>query len=561
MEFIEIVIGAFNNFVSTYIVPTEILVIALLGTGLFLTLRLGFVQLRRLKHGIEVTSGKYDDPSEPGDVSHFQALTTALSATVGVGNIAGVAVAVHFGGPGALFWMWVTAFFGMAVKYSEVTLALKFRKVEVPEEGKAWLGSVSGGPMYTIENGLGKNWRPLAIFFALGLTCTSFLTGNAVQANTISDLIEAKFGIEPFITGAISAALVGAIILGGIKRIGKVTSVLAPVMALLYVSGALIILFMNAGEILPAFGLIFSEAFNPTAGVAGTGAGVFMTTLMIGVQRGLFSNEAGQGSAPIAHAAAQTDEPVSEGVVALLEPFIDTIIICTITGLVLITTNVWQEKHATELQLNSGDISWRVFDGESYSDGAAPEMLVFEDGVPIYQADDPRFSWHDVPVDTFYLDAALTQTFSGKIDFTTAAISLADGSRYQASLYGGAVENAAPLTSLAFSKHLGLAGEYIVLLCVALFAVSTAISWSYYGDRCISYVFGNVAILPFKVVFVGFHFLGAVASLDVIWGLGDVALSIVTMPNLLCLLLLSGVVGASTKDYFQRKPWEKYNKS
>lgn len=561
MELIESVIGAFNSFISTYVVPTGFLVIALLGTGLFLTLRLGFVQLRRLKHGLEVTSGKYDDPNEPGDVSHFQALTTALSATVGVGNIAGVAVAIHLGGPGALFWMWVTAFFGMAVKYSEVTLALKFRKVEKAEEGKAWLGTVSGGPMYTIENGLGKHWRPLAIFFALGLTCTSFLTGNAVQANTISDLIEAKFGLSPFITGAVSAALVGAIILGGIKRIGKVTSILAPVMALLYVSGALIILAMNASEIIPAFGLIFSEAFNPTAGVAGTGAGVFMTTLMIGVQRGLFSNEAGQGSAPIAHAAAQTDEPVSEGVVALLEPFIDTIIICTITGLVLVTTNVWQEKHATEMQLNSGDISWKVFDGEHYSDAAAsPDTIVIRDGAPVYEVGAAQFSWHDVPVETFYVDENMTQTFSGMLDFKNLRIATADGSEFDGILYGAAVENAAPLTSLAFSKHLGIAGEYIVLLCVALFAVSTAISWSYYGDRCISYVFGNTAILPFKIAFVGFHFLGAVASLDVIWGLGDVALSIVTLPNLLCLLMLSGVIAKTTNDYFQRKPWEKYNK-
>jgi AGCS family alanine or glycine:cation symporter len=560
MEFIETVIGGFNSFISTYVVPTWFLVVALLGTGLFLTLRLGFVQLRRLKHGIEVTSGKYDDPNEPGDVSHFQALTTALSATVGVGNIAGVAVAVHYGGPGALFWMWVTAFFGMAVKYSEVTLALKFRKVEKPEDGKAWLGTVSGGPMYTIENGLGKNWRPLAIFFALGLTCTSFLTGNAVQANTISDLIEAKFGIAPYVTGAITAALVGAIILGGIKRIGKVTSVLAPLMALLYVSGAMIILAMNAGEILPAFGTIFSQAFNPTAGVAGTGAGVFMTTLMVGVQRGLFSNEAGQGSAPIAHAAAQTDEPVSEGVVALLEPFNDTIIICTITGLVLITTNVWAEKHSTELQLNSGDISWRSFDGQSYSDGEAPGILRVENGEPIYDAGAPQFCWHDVPVSGFFVDEELTQPFTGQINFETNTVLTVDGSTFDQPLFGGAVENAAPLTSLAFSKHLGLAGEYIVLLCVALFAVSTAISWSYYGDRCISYVFGNVAILPFKVAFVGFHFLGAVASLDVIWGLGDVALSIVTLPNLVCLLLLSGVIAKSTHDYFERKPWEKHRK-
>ena len=287
-------------------------VIMLLGTGLFLTVRFGFIQLRRLGHGFGVTSGKYDDPNEPGDVSHFQALSTALSATVGIGNIAGVAIALHYGGPGALFWMWVTAFLGMATKFAEVTLAQEYRQVEGPDyNAKKWEGTVSGGPMYYIERGLGKNWKWMAVAFAILLGLTAFMTGNAIQANTLADTVETQWGIPPMVTGLISATIVGLVIVGGITRIGAVTGVLAPLMAAIYVGGALIVILMNASQVFPTFGLIFREAFNPTAGVAGTGIGAILVTLMWGVRRGLFSNEAGQGSAPIAHAAAKTDEPVS----------------------------------------------------------------------------------------------------------------------------------------------------------------------------------------------------------------------------------------------------------
>ncbi|CAM2065886.1 Alanine:cation symporter family protein [Sulfidibacter corallicola] len=571
MEFITQVITTITDIVNNYIVPPTFLIVALLGTGLFLTLRLGFIQLKRLKHGIEVTSGKFDDPNEPGDVSHFQALTTALSATVGVGNIAGVAVAIHWGGPGALFWMWMTAFFGMAVKYSEVTLALKYRNIE--ENVSSNQGVVAGGPMYYIEKGLKEVypsmavlWKPLAIFFAMGLMLTSFLTGNAIQANTLADQVESNFGLSPFITGAITATLVGIIIFGGIKRIGRVTSILAPMMALLYIAGALIILAMNFSEVIPAFGTIVKEAFNPTAGVAGTGVGVFLSTLMWGVKRGLFSNEAGQGSAPIAHAAAKTDEPVSEGVVALLEPFIDTILICTITGLVLVSTGVWNAKHPTEMPLTSSDISYLVYsdDGNTSQDaggnlttGDAPALIRVVAGEPHYQNGDTRFAWHDVTVDRFFVDEAHTQTFEGVIHAAEGKAVAANGAEWT-TLYGMAVETSAPLTAKAFSKNLGRIGEWIVLLCVVLFAISTAISWSYYGDRCANYVFGPAAIVPYKLVFIVFHFIGAVTSLNVIWNFGDVALSLVTIPNLLALILLSGVVWRTTASYFERKPWTRY---
>ena len=541
--------------------PLPIIVLALLGTGLFLTLRLGFVQVRRFGHGVAVTTGRYDDPDEPGDVSHFQALTTALSATVGIGNIAGVAIAIHWGGPGALFWMWVTALLGMAVKFSEVTLAQQYRDVHIDEDGKAWEGSVSGGPMYYIERGLGKNWKPLAVFFAAMLMLTSFLTGNAVQANTVADAMNAEFGIPFWMTGLFTAAVVGVVILGGIGRIGKVTGVLAPVMAGLYVTGALIILAINITAVPAAFGLIFTEAFNPTAGVAGTGAGALLVTMMWGVRRGLFSNEAGQGSAPIAHAAAKTDEPVSEGVVALLEPFIDTIVICTMTGLVLITTAVWDDTHPTALDLGAGDASFvQMNEGGRYaSAGDLPAEIQIQGGQSGQGPADVRFAWHDAPVDGFYLDQAQSQPFTGRI-LTGEGVAVGqDGTRYPV-LYGNAVDTAAPLTITAFTKGLdpvglGGFGKYIVLIAILLFAISTAILWSYYGDRCANYLFGSAGILPFKAVFVVMHFVGAVTSLNAIWALGDVALGLVTFPNLLALILLSPVLVKLTKSYFDRKPW------
>ena len=536
-----------------------IAVIALIGTGIFLTLRLGLIQLRRLGHGFAVTSGKYDDPNEPGDVSHFQALSTALSATVGIGNIAGVAIAIHYGGPGALFWMWVTAFLGMATKYAEVTLAQHYREVERPDRDAAkWEGTVSGGPMYYIERGLGHGWKPLAVLFAVLLGITAFFTGNAIQANTLADIVETTFGVPVFITGLISASVVGLVIVGGITRIGAVTAVLAPLMAAIYVGGALIVILLNI-ELLPgSFAMILREAFNPTAGVAGTGIGAILVTMMWGVRRGLFSNEAGQGSAPIAHAAAKTDEPVSEGVVALLEPFIDTLVICTMTGLVVVMTQVWDDKHPTELALDSGDIGYvaDLPDGRIDRDAPAPTDIVIEDGLPVVASSgDSRFAWHDVRVDRFFTDPAQTQPFTGTILPAEQRAVDASGQEYRV-LYGDAVETGAPLTQLGFERGLpGTFGKYIVFLGVLLFAISTAISWSYYGDRCANYLFGVRAVMPYRVVFVIMHFVGAVAALDSIWALGDVFLGVVIFPNLLALLLLSGKVRELTDSYFERKPW------
>ncbi|MDE2753417.1 MAG: sodium:alanine symporter family protein [Gemmatimonadota bacterium] len=562
MDFIQRI----TDFLTTYVVEIGIpvggenvplMVIILLGIGMYLTLRLGVLQVRRLGHGIAVASGKYDDPDDEGDVTHFQALTTALSATVGIGNIAGVALAIHWGGPGALFWMWVTAALGMATKYSEVTLAQKYR---VHEDEGEWAGTVSGGPMYYIERGLGPNWKWMAIFFAVLLGITAFLTGNGVQANTVADNLETQFNIPTWVSGLVTSGIVAAVILGGISRIGRVTSVLAPVMAVVYVVGALIVIIMNIGEVAPTFALIFREAFNPTAGVAGTGVGAFLVTLMYGVRRGLFSNEAGQGSAPIAHSAAKTEEPVSEGVVALLEPFIDTIIICTMTGLLIIMTGVWYDRFETEITLSGGDLSYRAVQVDGGYVDMNPDAPIRIDGGEHAATgpDDPQISWHEVPVPVLYVDEAQTQPFSGVIDPESGTATGDDGQTYT-SLHGMAVESGAPLTMAAFRRGLaplGDWGHYIVVLSVLLFGISTAIAWSYYGDRCANYLFGARALIPYKVVFVMMHFVGAVLPLSVIWAIGDVFLAIVIWPNLIALGLLAPKVVEMTRDYFGRRPWE-----
>ena len=563
MEAFEQIVIAVKNFIDNFgprfggeAVPIK--VIALLGTGIFLTIRLGFVQFRKLGHGFAVTSGKYDDPNEPGDVSHFQALTTALSATVGIGNIAGAAWAIHWGGPGALFWMWMTALLGMATKFSEVTLAQRYRNVQQPDGTHKWEGTVSGGPMYYIENGLGPKWKPLAVFFAIMLGTTAFLTGNAVQANTIADTMQSTFGVPNLVTGLVAAAIIAAVILGGITRIGKVTSILAPVMAAVYVFGAMTIILLNADQLLPSFALIFQEAFSPSAGVAGTGIGALLVTMNWGVNRGLFSNEAGQGSAPIAHAAAKTDEPVSEGVVGLVEPFIDTIVIVTMTALVIVMTGVWNEKVPSELTMDGGDVTYVIDHGDStFDEGSAPTEIRVDNGTQLTTAGEAAFAWHDVIVDRFYTDEAQTIAFTGTIDPGVEAVG-DDGTTYTV-LYADAPEGGAPLTMLGFRRGLskiGDFGHYIVLVSVLLFGISTAIAWSYYGDRCATYLLGPKAVMPYKVVYVLMHIAGALIAPAVAWDLGDIFLGIVILPNLLALILLSGNVREMMDGYFERKPWE-----
>ncbi len=552
-----------------------IVVLLLLGAGLYLTLRLGFVQFRRLGHGFAVTSGRYDDPDEPGDIPHFQALTTALSATVGIGNIAGVALAIHYGGPGALLWMWVTAVLGMATKFSEVTLAQHYRDVALSGDGESpsWLGTVSGGPMYYIEKGLGSSWTWMAVLSAGLLGITSFLTGNANQANTVTDTLanySGLVGLDPttmsVIVAAIVAAVIALVIIGGVTRIGRVTSIVAPVMGAIYVLGGLTILALNASEVPAAFGRIFTEAFNPQSGVAGTGAGIFLLTMIYGVQRGLFSNEAGMGSAPIAHSAAQTNEPVSEGVVALLEPLIDTIIVCTVTGLAIVVTGVWDDTVPTRLDLDGGAHSYRVEDeGGIIADEEPPTEIRIVNGTPDVQTGTPQFAWNQAVVDSFFVNCAAEceqredfgEPFTGTINTIRDVAIAEDGTEY-GRLYGPAVETGAPLTQLAFARGLAPLGDWgglIVVFSVLLFAISTSISWSYYGDRCAIYLFGEQAVLPYKVAFVAINFLGGIAPLATVWAIGDIALGLVIIPNLVAVVLLSNELKDITDSYFERESW------
>jgi len=433
--------------------------VLLVGTGVLLSFLLRFVQIRKLKHSFQVISGKYDDPNDPGDVNHFQALSAALSATIGIGNIAGVATAIHFGGPGALFWMWVTAFFGMATKGVECYLAHRFRVVHED-------GTVSGGPMYYITHGLGSKFKWLGIAFAFLAAVASLGSADMVQANTVAQVFQGDLSIPTWVTGLVMSILVALVIVGGIRRIGHVASALVPAMCAIYLSAGLVVLFLHLDQIGPALGTILTQAFTPAGATGGFLGSTFLATLTWGMKRGLFSNEAGQGSAPIAHAAARTRFSVREGVVAMAGPFIDTIVVCSITGLVIVVTGAWRNA----IDPVSGQLL----------NGAALTSWAFEEG--------------------------LSPLFTG--------------------------------------------GHYVVTLAVPLFAFSTAIAWSYYGDRCTEFLFGHRAIHVYRVIFVCFHFIGSVFALRLVWTMADVSNGLMAAPNLIALIGLAGLAKREWEAYF-----------
>jgi AGCS family alanine or glycine:cation symporter len=543
-----------------------LLVVLLVGTGLITTFRLAWIQIRYFRHGIRVIRGEYDDPEHEGDLSHFQALTTALSATIGIGNIAGVATAIHYGGPGALFWMWVTAVFGMALKFTECTLSMKFRII-LPD------GSAAGGPMYSIERGLGRKWKPLAAAFACFAVISSFGSGNAVQSFTVADQFRQDLGVPTWVTGFILASLVAAVILGGIRRIGRVTSKLVPFMASLYVTASVIVLALHIDQVPGVLLTIFESAFTPAAEIGGFAGGTFVFMLTWGVKRGLFSNESGQGSAPIAHAAAKTDEPIREGVVAMLGPFIDTIIICTMTGLVILVSGVWHDKQEQQLLVNEQAAIEVVTTGTTVAMNAeippgshASGDLEVADGRPLEFSlirnhsvvDSPELMIADDPVllrnlRPFTGVLRLLPESGGKLE--TAGLFDLGGRPLAATLVvrGQAMQNGSPLTAWAFREGLGrLAfgqGHLLVTLAVFLFGLSTAISWSYYGDRSILYLAGPRWVVPYRIVFCIAHFLGAVYSLELVWAFGDMALGLMTIPNLISILLLTGFVKGWVHEY------------
>ena len=442
-----------NSTINSFVWGPPMLVL-LVGTGVYLTFRTNFFSILKLGYVLKNTLFKIFAKGQEGEgeITAFQAVATALAATVGTGNIAGVATAIALGGPGAVFWMWLSAIFGMTTKFGEVVLSIKYRE-KTPD------GRFVGGPMYYIQNGTGQKW--LAKIFAVFGALAAFGIGNMVQSNSVAASLQETFSVPPLVTGLVLAALTALVILGGIKRIGAVTERLVPLMATIYILGALFIIFMNASHIPEAFGLIFSNAFTPTAATGGFAGATLAMGIRFGIARGVFSNEAGLGSAPIAHAAATTDHPVRQGLWGVFEVFMDTIVICSLTALAILVSGLW--------------------------------------------------------------DSGVT---------------------------------GAALTTQAFDEAI-IGGGYIVSVGIMLFAFSTILGWSYYGERCAEYLFGPKAIVPYRVVWIPFVIIGSIGGLTFIWDLADTLNGLMAIPNLIGVVLLSGTVISLTKEFFAK---EKLNK-
>mgnify|MGYP000911451171 FL=1 len=424
------------------------LLILLVGTGIYLTIRLGLLQVARLPKAFQLIFTK---DKGHGDVSSFAALCTALAATVGTGNIIGVATAIKVGGPGALFWMWMAAFFGMATKYAEGLLAIKYRTKDAN-------GAVAGGPMHYILLGMGEKWRPLAIFFALAGVLVALLgIGTFTQVNSITESIQNTAQVDPAITALILSIFVGIAVFGGLKSISKVSTAVVPFMAIVYILGTLTVILFNIEKIPATLALIFTSAFSPTAAVGGFAGASIRMAIQNGVARGVFSNESGLGSAPIAAAAAKTNEPVEQGLISMTGTFIDTLIICTLTGLTILVTGVW-----------SGDL------------------------------------------------------------------------------------NGVALTQSAFSTVFSYFGPALLTIFLVLFAFTTILGWNYYGERCFEFLFGVRFIWLYRVVFVVMVLLGGFIELDMVWIIADIVNALMALPNLIALLVLSPVVIAETKKYFNK---------
>ncbi|MDO6567653.1 AGCS family amino acid carrier protein [Alteromonas sp. 1_MG-2023] len=525
----------------------------LLGVGLFFTIYLKFPQIRFFKHAWQVVTGKFDKESDPGDTTHFRALTTALSGTVGTGNISGVAFAIFLGGPAALFWMWVTAFLGMTTKFVEVTLSHKYRV-------KTEDGTMAGGPMYYMDRRLNMKW--LAVAFAIATVVSSFGTGNLPQSNGIAQSIEATFGFEPWAVGSVLGILLALVILGGIQRIAAFTARVVPVMAVIYLIGALAVIFANVENIIPSFTAVVKDAFTGSAAAGGFLGASLAYAFNRGVNRGLFSNEAGQGSAPIAHAAAKTKEPASEGMVSLLEPFIDTIIICTITGLVILSSGVWKEKHE-----NVFDRSDMFFVQGQYDDSDQADVDKLYGYLNDIEGNEIKAYTGSI---TVVNGTAVSEGFTllnsrsvaedvkyavGSEDPYTGTLKIEDGKPLKQNLEvsGKSLVHSAALTTIAFTRgYFGQFGQYIVSIGLLLFAFSTAIAWSYYGDRAMTYLLGPRSVMPYRVIYVAGFVWAAFSDTTLVWALSAVAIVVMTLPNLFGIVLLSKEMKETVNDYWKR---------
>ncbi len=542
---------SFLNTLDGFLGGSFIFPYLLLGVGIFFTLYLGFPQLRFFKHAWLVLVGKYQHKDDPGDTSHFQALSTALSGTVGTGNIGGVAFAIFLGGPAALFWMWATAFVGMTTKFVEVSVSHKYRR-------KDEKGQMVGGPMHYMEHALNLKW--LAVFFAVATVVSSFGSGNLPQANNMASGLFTSFGIPTAASGAVLAILLGLVIVGGIKRIALVAATLVPLMGVFYAIGALAVVATHYENIIPSFGAVFADVFTGSAATGGFLGATIAYAFNRGVNRGLFSNEAGQGSAPIAHASARTKEPVSEGMVSLLEPFIDTLIICTLTGLVILSSGVWQQKYEnqfatfdTEIMVGTYsetreadvDVLFRHLNGlesevEYYSGTLDIQAgRINTEGVTILHnrsiAEDVRVLQDNTP-------------YSGQLQVSAGSVQNDD-----VVLIGKSLLHSVPLTAKAFQQSfLGVFGEYAVTIGLVLFAFSTAIAWSYYGDRAVTYLLGARWVLPYRVVYVLGFFTATITDTSLVWLISAITVALMTLPNLVGLLLMAKEVKAMTGDYWRR---------
>ena len=539
------------EFLTYYLVDHYWFPAFLIGSGIFFTIYLGFPQIKYFAHGWRILSGKYVRPGTEGETTPFQALTTALSGTIGTGNIGGVALAIFLGGPAAIFWMWVVAFLGMTTKFVEVTLAHKYRE-------KLADGSIAGGPMFYIENGLNMKW--LAVIFSVCLLMMCIGTGNMPQINNIALVMNDTFDIPKWLTGLVLAILLWMVIIGGIKRIAQIASKLVPFMAFWYILGALAVIIGNYENIIPSLKLIFVHVFSPAAAVGGFLGASVAAALTRGVNRGLYSNEAGQGSAPIAHATSKTENPIEEGMVSILEPFIDTIVVCTLTGLVILASGVWNQKFENEFEASAMD-----YLKGSYSETSSEEDLITLRNYYYERNENIEFTGElsvsegvltseDVTLmhnrsfaeETTYKDRETNQSFSGVIAVKEGKI-INPGDFI---IEGKSLLRSADLTGKAFTKSVfGDYGQYIVAFGLLLFAFSTVIAWSYYGDRATAHLFGEGWILYYRIVYVGAFFIAAVVDTKIIWDIATVIGPIATIPNLIALILLRKEIKKIDKEY------------
>ena len=533
----------------------------LIGTGIFFTIYLGFPQFKYFNSALKIVSGKTNNAESDGETTGFQALTTAMSGAVGTGNIGGVALAIWTGGPAAIFWMWITAIFGMTTKYVEVTLGHKYRT-------KLSDGSISGGPMYYIEQGLNMKW--VAILFAFLMMITAIGSGNMPQINNIALVMNTEFAVPKLFTGLFLGALLWIIIIGGIKRIASVASKIIPIMGLIYFGGALIILVENYQNVIPSFNAIFAQVFTGSAAMGGFLGASFAMSLKYGVARGLYSNEAGQGSSPIAHASSK-NKSIDQGVVSILEPFIDTIVVCSVTALVILSSGVWTQKFDTNFSKTDMVVLEGIYSDEKTVDGSylypdhINELTNYVQSVDsdvkefsgLLEIEDGKLISNNVTVihsRSIAEDVTISNTnnindglLSGKVNVLNGKVT------DQVSISGKSLVSSAELTAKAFSQ--GILGQYggkLVAIALLLFAFSTSITWCYYGDRSTAYIFGEKGVVWYRNFYVLCFVLAAVIDTTVVWNIAYVVVALVSIPNLIAMFVLRKEM-KSLSDNFQIK--------